>query len=153
MPFALQMFLDPDLVCMHAGAMEALLEDIKGQRAAADLQLAAARYSQKSKSALMLSILNAIMHMVGDSPQRWKHGIPLRIPPIRIRIAPQWWLAHDRRLRWLAGRKRALQQKWPAQQATRASGLSGSCCTIWRALWAGLQLPSQTRSSEDPLSY
>ena len=28
----------------HAGAMEALLEDIKGQRAAADLQLAAARY-------------------------------------------------------------------------------------------------------------
>ena len=35
----------PDLVCMRAGAMEALLEDIKGQRAAADLQLAAARCS------------------------------------------------------------------------------------------------------------
>ena len=35
--------LQPDSVCMRAGAMEALLEDIKGQRAAADLQLAAAR--------------------------------------------------------------------------------------------------------------
>ena len=47
---------------MLAGAMEALLEDIKGQRAAADLQLAAARcFSQHCKSALMPSLLYTVI--------------------------------------------------------------------------------------------
>ena len=150
---ALQFLLDPYLVCMRAGAMEALLEDIKGQRAAADLQLAAARcFAQHVKSSLLPLLLCAIMHMMGDSPLRWKHEFPHGILPIRLHSAPPWWLAHDRRLRWLAGRRKALQQEWPARQAMRASGSSGSCCTTWRALSAGLQLPSQTRSSEGLLS-
>ena len=89
------------------------------------------------------------MDMMGYSPQKSKHGFPPRILPIRFRLAPQWWPASDRRLWWLAGRRKALQRKWPAQQAMRASGSSGSCCTTWRALLAGLQLLSQTRSSKN----